>query len=163
MHIPAPDHASTEAFLPATCCDDIRSLVRYWRTIHPASGLPSRRHVDPTDIPNLLPYVWMTDVFRDPWRFRFRLIGTAIVAFTGHDSTGRWCDEVYPYFQSSEAYRCMRDCAAAGQPRYRTGKLLSNPDRIYRHAQRVYLPLAVDGITTDIILALTRYLPAGRA
>lgn len=108
-------------------------------------------------MPGLLPYIWLINVFRTPWRFQFRLIGTGIVKFTGRDSTGRWCDEVYPNFETTDAYRYMRHCADTGRPLYRTAKLLSNPDRPYTKAERLYLPLAADGATTDIILSMSRY------
>lgn len=151
------DRIADDTLLPPSCCEEIRRLVGYWRAIHPADGLPGRRHFDPVDVPSLLSHIWMIDVFREQWRFRFRLIGTAIVTFTGRDSTGKWCDEVYPDFETTDAYRYMHDCAADGRPLYRTTRLLSNPDRPYQRAQRIYLPLAADGRTTDIILSMTRY------
>ncbi len=153
------DDTSIDILLPTSCCDQIRRLVRYWQRIRPVGGLPSRRDVDPTAIPDLLPHLWMLDVFRDPWRFRFRLVGTAIVAHAGRDSTGRWCDEVYPDFAATDAFRYMRDCAEIGRPLFRTAPLLGNRDRVYRQAQRIYLLLANDGVTTDIILSMTHYLP----
>ncbi len=155
-----PDPA--DSLLPDNCCAEIRQLLAYWRRIHPDRGLPGRRHFDPIDVPALLPHIWMIDVFRDPWQFRFRLAGTAIVDFIEIEATGKWCDEVYRDFANSEAYHSMHACADTGRPLYRTGKLLSQPDRTYIQAQRLHLPLATDGVTTDIILCMTRYLPLGR-
>ena len=38
----------------------------------------------------------MTEVFHDPLRLRYRLIGTYVTALAGRDATGRWLDhELY--------------------------------------------------------------------
>ena len=139
---------------------DIGELVAYWRRIHPGDGLTGRRHFDPSDVPVLLPHIWLLDVFRAPWRFRVRLVGTAIVAFAGRDTTGRWCEDAFPNFERSEAYTDIVTCAERGVPAFRTARLLVKDD--HRLSQRVHLPLATDGRTVDVILSLTRYiLPAG--
>lgn len=147
-----------DAMPPASSCDDIRRLVDYWRSIHPAEGLPGRQHFDPMQIPALLSHIWLTDAFRDPWRFRMRLIGTAIVNFTGRDVTGRWGHDVYDDFEQTEAFRQLVFCAEHRQPVFRIAPLLSNPSRHYQRAQRVHLPLAADGRNTDMILSMTRYV-----
>lgn len=135
---------------------DIAALVAYWCAIHPAGALPGRQHFDPAAISTLLPHVWLMDVFRDPWRFRIRLVGTAIVAFAGRDSTGLWCDEAFPGFAASDAYLPILRCAAEGVPTFHTAPLLVKTD--HRLSQRVHLPLAADGRTVDVILTLTRYV-----
>src|SRR3546814_7649374 len=99
--------ASPASFiLPEDAAPKIKALYDYWQSIRPNDlALPGRRHFDPLDIPELLPNIWMLDVKRDPLRFRFRLIGTEIVRFTGRDSTGQWLDEVYPGYAESDAFR----------------------------------------------------------
>ena len=49
--------------------------------------MPSRRDLDPCEIPQLLPYLILVDVFSDPPDFRYRLIGTQIVAQSRRDFT----------------------------------------------------------------------------
>lgn len=146
----------TEIAIPDGYAPEIAAIVEYWTRIRPAEGLPGRQHVDPADIPELLPHLWMTDVFRDPWRFRLRLVGTAIVKHAGRDSTGKWCSEQFPNFEESAGYRDMVRCADQGVPVFRTAKQLAG-DRP-RQSQRVHLPLASDGLEVDIILSLTRYV-----
>jgi len=163
MHPRSPMTNQDETLPLEASCPEIRALFTYWQTIHPDRGLPGRQHFDPLDVPSLLPHVWLIDVHRSPWRFRFRLAGTAIVDFLGRENTGKWCEEVYEDFENTDAYRYMLNCAETGRPMYRTGKLLSRPDRTYIRAQRLHLPLAADGETTDIILSMTRYLPMGSA
>lgn len=144
--------------LPGDAAPKIKTLLDYWRSIHPADGgLPGRRHLDPIDIPELLPNIWMIDVKRDPLRFRLRLVGTEIVRFTGRDATGRWLDEIYPGYAESDAFAFHSAVAREGKPGYRKGGMLSNPSRSYIEAERLYLPLAEDGRQVDIVLVMTLY------
>jgi hypothetical protein len=145
--------------LPEGAAPKIQVLYNYWQSIHPGGGaLPGRRHLDPIDIPELLPNIWMIDVQRPPLRFRFRLVGTEIVKFTGRDVTGRWLDEIYPDYEKTDAFRMHRDCAESGRPGYRKSGVLSNPGRNYVEAERLYLPLAEDGQEVDIVLVMTLYI-----
>src|SRR5215469_5086608 len=68
------------------------ALHRYWDGKRGGRMMPSRRDLDPSEIVKLLPHIYMVDVLRDPLRFRYRLIGTAICAFLGRDYTGRAVD-----------------------------------------------------------------------
>ncbi len=65
------------------------ALHRYWRSKFDGDRLPSRQAIDPTEIPALLPWIFLMDVGHDPLSFRYRLIGTGIVNFLGRDFTGR--------------------------------------------------------------------------
>mgnify|MGYP000159200712 FL=1 len=148
--------------LPEKAAPKIRALFDYWRSIHPdpahpGAGLPGRQHFDPMDIPQLLPNIWMMDVEREPLRFRLRLVGTEIVKFSGRDATGQWLDEIFTDYEKTDAYRFHRACALSGEPGYRKGSVLSNPERDYIEAERLYLPLAEDGKTVDILLVITLY------
>src|SRR3546814_20107151 len=73
---------------------DIRKLMAYWKTIRPAPDLlPGRQHLDPARIVPLLPGNWLLDVHRAPFRLRYRITGTAVVASPGRTLTGLWFDE----------------------------------------------------------------------
>jgi hypothetical protein len=71
----------------------IRKLNEYW--LAKAKGrVPSRSDIDPVDVRELLPNLMMIDMFGDPLRFRYRLVGTRVVQYTGFDFTGRRLDEM---------------------------------------------------------------------
>src|SRR4051794_5327847 len=64
---------------PETAHPKTIRLYEYWLRKMPRAGLlPSRRDIDPTDIPALLDNIWLLDVVGAPRRFRFRLIGDAM-------------------------------------------------------------------------------------
>ena len=152
------NHPPADATDTRRPCAEIDRLVDHWRRIHPAGGLPGRQHFDPADLPDLLPHIWLMDVHRDPWRFRVRLVGTAIVRFSGRDVTGRWCHDIFPDFDATQSYTDIVTCSTKGIPVFRTAKLLVKQDHWL--SRRVHLPLASDGGRVDVILSLTRYVRA---
>ncbi|WP_299393935.1 PAS domain-containing protein [Pelagibius sp.] len=147
--------------LPPGCAPKIRALYDYWRSIHPEAGLPGRQHFDPIDVPELLPNIWMVDINREPLRFRFRLVGTAIVKFTERDATGQWLDAVYPDYWNSDAAAYHRACALDGTPAYRKSHATppsGGPGSITGgDVESLTLPLAGNGRDVDILLNMTLY------
>ncbi|HXZ02963.1 MAG TPA: PAS domain-containing protein [Stellaceae bacterium] len=148
---------------PPTADERVRQLFHHWREIHPAGGgLPGRQHVDPTAMPrSLLPFVWLCDVQRAPLRFRYRLLGTEQVRVLGRDHTGRWIDDVFPAFLGSAAYAQYVAAAERGVAGYRRGDTLIILPKDYRSMERLLLPLARDGKTVDMLLAISVFHKAG--
>lgn len=68
-------------------------LYDYWTAKRGSRRAPTRADIDPLDIPELLPYLTLIDVLRDPLRFRYRLVGTAVVEALERDATGRFADK----------------------------------------------------------------------
>jgi hypothetical protein len=75
--------------------DMVRSLHRWWlsRSSH---DIPDRADLDPLDIKQLLPNLFIADVEHNPFRIRYRLVGTRAIEATGMDITGRYLDELLP-------------------------------------------------------------------
>ncbi|MBV8538853.1 MAG: PAS domain-containing protein [Alphaproteobacteria bacterium] len=135
----------------------LRQLHDYWQRIHPAPGkLPGRQHFDPLEIHTLLPNIWLIDVIRPEMRFRYRLVGTQITEALG-DTTGRWLDDVHPDFHpGSPTYENYLSLANGGEPSWRRGKpVLMAYSESCVEIERLLLPLASDGLTVDVIVALT--------
>ena len=72
----------------------LRALYDYWHGRRPGARLPGRQHLDPLDIPGLLPNLMLVDVAA-PDDLRFRLVGTALVGWFGRDTTGLALEDVY--------------------------------------------------------------------
>lgn len=138
--------------IPQNCHPKVRAIQDYWKSVHPeGGGLPGRQHIDPVDIPNLLPNIWLIDVYRDPYRFRFRLLGTQVVDYAGEDNTGKWFDERMPDFDPT----VFIDVVENKLPSWSRGRSAMRPEKNYYELERVRFPLATDGETVDMILALT--------
>src|SRR3954465_869126 len=78
------------------------AMNRYWETQRGERAMPSRSDLHPEDMIGHLSNVFLIDVEEAPRRFRFRLIGTAVVDSYGKDLTGKYTDEVAP-----DSYRQM--------------------------------------------------------
>ena len=137
--------------------DDIKSLYEYWCSMAPAGRLPGRQHFDPMDIPHLLPNVWLIDVHRDPMRFWRRLVGTRIEEFAGRSLVNGWVADGVDENRQSEVHKILTDVAITAQPSWRRGKSTIRRERGYSELERIYLPLAADGETVDMILAMTLF------
>lgn len=144
---------------PPTADARLQLLYRHWLGLHPAPGLlPGRQHLDPTALPTaLLPFLWLVDIQRAPLRFRYRLLGTEHVRVLGRDHTGHWIDEAHPEFLGSAAYGQFVAAAERGEVGYRSGHTGIILPKDYRSMERLILPLARDGRTVDMLLAISVY------
>lgn len=134
----------------------VRQLYDYWIDIAPPDRLPGRQHLSPIDIAPLLPRIWMLDVVRMPLRYRYRLVGTAEVGTLGREVTGRWLDDVHPEFKDDPLLTARyRYIAETGRPTWRRGPVRWNHDHLHRLVENCLVPLASDGQTVDIILAIS--------
>lgn len=141
-------------------------LYRYWRTIRPAgSALPGRRHFDPVDIADLLPGIWLLDVQREPFRLRYRLVGTGIVEAIGHEVTGLWLDQAHPgAVQDPGFVKRYRSAVEKGEPSWRKGNPRLWTHRDFDVIENLLLPFAKDARTVDMLCCYTvLYRPDGSA
>src|SRR5262245_25491937 len=79
----------------------LRKLASTWQEYAASGRIPDRTVFGPEALHALgvLPSVMLVDVVpgadENAVRFRYRLVGTAIVAVSGRDSTGKFFDELY--------------------------------------------------------------------
>jgi hypothetical protein len=71
----------------------IRTLHRWWLD-KSAGDIPDRADLDPADLKPLLPNLFIVDVEHDPFRIRYRLVGTRAAEATGYDITGHYLDNL---------------------------------------------------------------------
>ncbi len=161
----------------------IREIVDYWRSIHRPEGLPGLKQIDPTAIPSLLRNIWILDVERDPYRFRFRLVGDAVAASTARVAKsgsaaasepaaggrtlsaarkGGYLDELHGGPLPPRMMEGFVRVIERHEPDWYRGEPLTAHTRWVETIERVALPLATDGATVDSILNLTIYGRQGR-
>jgi hypothetical protein len=130
-------------------------LYRYWDGKRGGRTMPARRDLDPSEIVKLLPHIYMLDVERDPLRFRYRLIGTAICTFLGRDYTGRTVDEA-TYGKGEGLDRLLALFTTVVETRapvaYK-GNIWYVSGREWRQVEALLMPLSHDGVGVDIIFA----------
>ncbi|WP_025898359.1 PAS domain-containing protein [Sneathiella glossodoripedis] len=135
----------------------LKGLLEYWLEIHPKTHLPARNDLDPIHIPKLLPYVTMTDVERNPFRLRMRLVGTAVNSAFGKDFTRKYFDEVFPNYETAQGYKQRREVADTGLPAHYFGQGALRYNLDFKSVEWVLLPFASDGETVDIIISTISY------
>jgi hypothetical protein len=72
----------------------VRQLHDWWVAQRRASGIPDRSDLDPLALRGLLPNLIISEVETEPFRIRYRLVGTKIADVTSFDFTGRYLDEI---------------------------------------------------------------------
>ncbi len=118
----------------------------------PPGKLPGRQHIDPLEIPDLLPYLMLIDVIRPaslPPRYQIRLVGTQVVAIQGTDATGKFVEEVLD--KGPDIIAHYEDVLTTRQPQYHRGQVATR-DRNHVSYQRIVFPLATDGETVDMLI-----------
>jgi hypothetical protein len=72
----------------------IRTLHDWWRAGSGSGGIPDRSAFDLVEHRLLMPNVLISDVETEPFRIRYRLVGTRVVNNLGMDFTGRYLDDL---------------------------------------------------------------------
>ncbi len=131
----------------------LQRFYLYWKKLHPPGRLPGRQHFDPLDIPDLLAALWLLDVQREPFRLRYRVVGTRIIEAIGREVTGMWLDQAHPHLVNDAAYfDRYRTIVETRTPNRRRGKPKAWAQDEYREVENLAAPLASDGETVDMIL-----------
>lgn len=145
---------------------EIRGLLDYWEELRQRRGglLPRRNDMVALDIatrcPVVLPHIWMLDVERDPWRFRFRMISRSIRnsgAAASVVQVGRYISDMEGQRDWHPLYLAMVRVCETGAPDWRAGtpSIATHPG--ITQLERLSLPLAHDGRAVDVILSATLY------
>lgn len=94
----------------------VHELHDYWNAKRAGRPMPVRADLDPTEIKHLLPNLLIVDITTDPFRVRYRLIGTKVVGASGIDFTGSHLDEMIPADNDAPWESCYRLAWAEKQP-----------------------------------------------
>src|SRR5262245_1470551 len=129
---------------------DLIRFYDYWVSLRGDRAMPSCTDVDPSHIPpEFLPNLMLIDVFHAPRRYRYRLIGTQVVAATGEDRTGQAFENV-GFFKAHpvvlEQYNCV---ARTGRPLHSLEPFTNFATSAIYDVDRLLLPLSGDNRTVD--------------
>jgi hypothetical protein len=137
------------------------NLIRffdYWRALCHGRPMPSRKDIDPLQMPaGFLPNVMLIDALHGPRRYRYRLVGTNVVGATGEDRTGRFFDEVR-FFQSFPTVLQQYELVVeSGQPLYSLEPFTNIYTGAVYEVDRLILPLSSDGQMVDLLMVLFEF------
>ncbi len=123
----------------------------YWNQIRGERLMPSRADFSPMDVPRLLPYIILSEVFYDPLRIRYRLVGTRIAEIEGQELTGMWIDQDALPDDLEDWYEDYRIVTQSKAPLFGRDDLVY-PERSHVGYEWALLPLSNDGQTVNMIL-----------
>lgn len=129
----------------------LKTLLEYWQSKCGQGGrLPSRADIDPLELRNLLPYVYLIDVIT-PTRFRIRLLGEEHVAIYGPGVVGKVIDDIFPPAAATEFNRLYSAVVRRREPVLNRGQVTWLRNREWMHYEGLHAPLSTDGSTIDCI------------
>jgi CheY-like chemotaxis protein len=98
----------------------LRRAYDYWLKKSAGRPFPDRADLDPAEIKDVLPHLTIVEVAGSDAqpRFRYRLIGTAVVDAVGRDRTGCFADEVLDRRQTDFLFGLWREVCSSGCPIY---------------------------------------------
>lgn len=146
-----PDGGDPAIFAPA---------VGWWNATLAARGrLPSRADLRPEDLGvRTLPHVLLVDVGDGGRRLRFRLMGSAHVAFNQVDLSGRDFETIYPEGRTLDYVRGLyRDMCAARRPLWSVNEVRHFRTGLPVVVRRLMLPMSTDGTVIDVTLGVQTF------
>ena len=126
-------------------------LLEYWIEKKADRIAPARRDIQPTEMRDFLPNVFLVDVEERPMRFRFRLVGTEIVELFGIDVTGRYVDELDFSDRAPAVHAYYAAVVTTREPNCHAVQFTRGNGRHLSY-ERVILPLSSNNVAVDMLL-----------
>lgn len=130
---------------------ELIGLHSYWVGKIQGEEIPAKSDIDPIDVPKLLPYIFLVEVSRNPYDFRYRLSGTAVDHLHNQVLTGKTVDEI----ESKEVAELVKQqylsVVESRQPVCHINKIMAEDGKYWSY-ERLILPLSPDGKIVDMLL-----------
>jgi len=139
--------------------DGMKRIYDYWMSHRKNGRLPKREDIEPGDVSDLLPNIFLVDVEETPRRYRVRLAGTEVVAFFGMDMTGKTIDSLELGEHADTILKRYDEAVDSGQPSYAQYRYWTEAYEQHLNYERLLLPLSSDGEHVDKLLGCTFTLP----
>ena len=133
------------------CSPRVAAFYRYWDSKRQGRQMPSRADLDPIEMKPWLPGITLIDVFQDPRRLVYRLVGTKIIELRGRDVAGMTVEEGFIGSSLEDVLENYRLVIEEKTLVYDWDPLPS-PDGWFREPEGLLLPLSSDGETVDKVI-----------
>jgi hypothetical protein len=144
-----PAAGRTDAAQPP-CSPLVREAWAYWNLKRGNRRMPSRKDIDPVEIPRLLSSTALVDVLRDPLDFRFRLLGTAIDNITSKNLRGVRFSEIPFLTAGNKGWTDYAYVANTGQPLTTDRPYVGKNKMVVRLTDSLF-PLSENGETVNMV------------
>ena len=135
----------------------VREAFAYWQGKCVNGAPPPSLAFDPLDVPRLLPHLMLKEVRRDPWDFRYRVVGTLVREHSRSDWTGKWMTGIPGQEPGSTLFRVTQWVAEHGKPAiYRPPYV--GPHKEFKHCEAALMPWVDAAGLTDRVLVAADFL-----
>lgn len=133
--------------------EPLTEALSAWRALRRDAPCPRRADFDPLKFRGALGLLSLLEVYRNPWRFKYRVHGTETALWVGYDLTGKFVDEGASKDFADKAADHLAFVATTGRPaverHYNQIVGLRN-----LNVEALVLPLASDGYTVDLLISI---------
>src|SRR5215470_544539 len=137
---------------------DLIRFYDYWVNLRGQRPMPSRRDIDPLQIPpGYLPDIMLIEVSHDPRCYRYRLVGTHVVTASGEDRTGRSFEDVSFFKTNPTVMQQFERVVTSGEPLFSLEPFTNFITGRKYEVDRIMLPLSSDGRLVDTVLVLFHF------
>jgi hypothetical protein len=154
----APSRSELDEFRDLLTSDDLVQLYDYWRARRGSGAMPSRKDIDPLDLRRHLPKLMLMEVLDEPFRVRYRLVGTDVVAATGEDRTGRISDTVAFFGEHPDVLGNYETVVRARAPKLVREPFRNPKNNTTYESDTLMLPLSADGERVNMLLVYFQFL-----
>ena len=149
----------TEQLKTSLINEGMRRIYEYWMGHRKNDRLPQRSDIEPGELSDLLPNIFLVDVEETPRRYRVRLAGTEVVACFGVDMTGKTIDSLDLGDDAALILKLYDKAVDSGEPIYDRHQYWTESYGQHLNYERLLLPLSSDGTHVDKLLGCTFTLP----
>jgi hypothetical protein len=129
----------------------LHRLYAYLEAKRGGREFAARRDIDPLDFAYVLGNIVLFDVLYQPLRFRYRLVGSLIVARVGYDMTGKFLHEhPHPSYRDY-MLECYAELIRSRLPSGGNYDLFMDGE--IKRYQCIRVPLSDDGMTIDRVIS----------
>jgi hypothetical protein len=132
----------------------VRAAVDYWNSKRIGPAPPDRDSFDPLEVPRLLPHLMLKDVRRDPWDFRYRVVGTIVREHSRDNWTDKWMSEVAGQGEGSKVFGVMRWVSEQREPAIFRPPYVG-PHKEFKYCEAAVLPwCSREGLVDRVLVAV---------
>lgn len=130
---------------------ETQSFFDYWAGKRGDRAIPARADLDPVEMAAWLPGLQLIDVFHDPRRLKYRLVGAVDVESRGYNPTGRWLEDGFIGISKEDVFFNYNTCIDQKTMVYDWGEYLCGSGYL-QSQETLFLPLSSDGEIVDMVI-----------
>lgn len=130
---------------------ETQGFYDYWDGKRCGGLLPARLDLDPVEMVTWLPGLQLIDVFHNPRRLKYRLVGEVDVESRGFNPTGRWLEDGCIGISKEDVFFNYNSCIDQKVMVFDWGEYPCGSG-FMQSQETLFLPLASDGDIVDMVI-----------